>query len=196
MKLFQHRKEGGSGPDAGLLARISGGDSNAEDCLCERYREKILFMVRRKLGFVDEAEDICQEILGSVLQAAREGRIRLLTPYLYRVCSNNVNSYLRKEYRERTVVAGGQDCFDPAVERAADPSVDPLERIIRDEERAKIDSALADLGARERIILKLKYDKEMSSTEIARVLGLSPVAVRKAAERARKKIAGRLSGDT
>ena len=171
--------------DEDLLQKIASGDSPAEERFCAKYRERVLFLVRNKLGAIEDAEDVCHDIITAVLNAAKQGKINRLAPFLHKVCSNHVNNWLRKEYRRRAEVHEQEEAL-----RA--PEEDALEHLIDEEDRRNIDQALKKLNRRELKIIKLKYDLELSSKEIGQILDLSSDVVRKTAERARKKIAAEL----
>jgi RNA polymerase sigma-70 factor (ECF subfamily) len=174
--------------DKELLRKIACGEKAAEERLCCKYRQKVLFVIHERLGYVNDDEDICQDILTIIVQGARKGNIEYLASFVHSVCSNHITDWLRKRYRNKEisfddVKEGGTEIFQDC---------DTLEKLIGEEERKFIDEAIKELSEKEIEILRLKYEEELSSNDIARALNITPETTRKTAERARKKIWNKL----
>lgn len=168
-----------------LLQQIVAGDSKAEEHLCKKYRDKVLFIIRRKIRDIEDASDICQEILIATITAARNAKIQnpeKFSSFIYSICHNKINDYLKHQYQKSKVALSEVEKQLLASDRNA------LDGIVSDEIRTTIDHSLKKLNTRERRILYLKYICEWSSARIGEQLSLKPVLVRKITERAIKKI--------
>jgi len=78
--------------------------------------------------------------------------------------------------------------FDPGKVDLQDPMENALDKIISDEERAGLKKAWQKLNHKEKRILYLHYFHDWGYEEIGDILGFRAAAVRKTAERGRKKI--------
>jgi len=176
-----------------LVRRVAAGDKEAEERLCQKYRERVLVLVRIKTGYHKAAEDICQEILIALLEAARKGNIKepqKLSSFVNGIFSHKVHDWFEERQTQKAEV--NPDKVEPEL---LDPEQGALDQIITDEEQAKIDQVLDNLKERERKILQLRYFYEWSHEEISKKLNLQPEAVRQAAARAIKKIRRKLAKD-
>ncbi len=164
-----------------LVRRIGAGDRSAEDELAERFRRRVLAMSVARTRDGEAARDLAQEILLSVLQALREGKLRQedrLSAFVHSTARNRINSYLQSlrqrqeqpDLPERPPVESPEESFEQA-ERAA---------LIR--------QALGRLRPQDRKILLLILVDGLKPREIARRLGLGPELVRKRKSRALQRI--------
>lgn len=152
----------------------------------EDWKDKLLFFTMHKLGCSkEEAEDICQEVLmAAVVRMKSEGikEIKKPSSYIYKIASNKINDKLRKRYQMDEVGLNGE---------LPDSNMSPLERLVH---RDLVDKALKILNYKERRILYLRYVRGWEYEDIAQFLGMKNQTVRKATERAFKKIRKRIKG--
>jgi RNA polymerase sigma factor (sigma-70 family) len=80
--------------------------------------------------------------------------------------------------------------FEPADENAS-----PEEALLKREESDRISRALQSLTARERLVLKLRYDEMLAGGEIAKILRLDEKAVAGALKAARIALKGEFEAD-
>ena len=164
-----------------LARRIGDGDRSAEDDLVERFQRRLLLMSVARTRDGEAARDLTQEILLSVLQALREGKLRQedrLSGFVHGTARNQINSYLQS-LRQR------QEQPD-LPERP--PVESPEERFEQAERAALIRQALGRLRPQDRKILLLILVDGLKPGEIAGRLGLGPEAVRKRKSRALQRI--------
>ena len=167
-----------------LVKQIGKGNTDAESRLYQKYRERILFFTRRKIDYLEDAEDICQNTLMSVLELAREKKIKNpdnVSSLIYKICTNKIIDYLRSKYKKMIVNLDEVGELD-----------DELERIVKVEEKEIICAEWRKLHIRERRVLYLKYINEWNSQQIGQHLNIKPGSVRKIAERSIKKIGKKL----
>ena len=173
--------------DVDLHSRIARGDAKAEERLCAKYHEKILFFATRKVGRKEEAEDLCQDTFLVVLKTARKGSIEnpeKLSSFIYRTCSNKVNDWLGKKYGIKL-----EELDDDTIEDLpADIEQGIIEETIDEQRRKKLLRAWRKLSQEDRRILYLLYVRDCSSEKVGGYFGLTAEAVRQRAHRAKEQI--------
>src|SRR4030067_560738 len=95
-----------------IIARIANGDSEAENYLFTRFKERIQLLVRVRSGGNipgQDQEDIISEIQNAILLSLRKGGFDLergkpLEAYIAGIASNVVGQYFRK-YCPTTLLA-------------------------------------------------------------------------------------------
>jgi len=111
--------------------------------------------------------------------------------WLYTICLNLYRDHYTKEKRWLNVVEP-QYAEDSAqalkIELAADPDPEPLEVLMREEERAVIESALRQLSDHYRIPLIMYYFLEYDLKKISEVLELDISTVKSRLFRGREKL--------
>jgi RNA polymerase sigma-70 factor (ECF subfamily) len=146
-----------------------------EDALVAHYLPRLRLFALRRLRDVSHAEDAAQETLRRALVALRERRVRdlqALPAYIYEIARHVCAEMLRN--RERLPSAEPSE----VIEGVHAPNVDPLSALITSERLGLVRKAIAGLSSEDRELLRLTYEEELSSEEIGRRLGLSPVNVR------------------
>jgi RNA polymerase sigma-70 factor (ECF subfamily) len=129
-------------------------------------RGRIRAFAFRLTGDPELSEDVAQETVARVLARGAPTDV----PYLLRVALNLVRSSYRKAARRRTAA-------EP-LDRVADPrALDPLQRMVSEEERARVWEALGRLPERERTALVLRFGEGLACSDVARVLEVTPNAV-------------------
>lgn len=167
-----------------LLERVREGSSEALDDLFEGLREDLLSLIRRWLGRSlqahVESEDILQITFMRAFEHVTEFRgtsRRSLRAWLARIARNAIRDqvdYLKRERRDmcRTLPLDG--LVDALC--AADRS--PISRLICEEEVHCLAQAMASLHDRQRLVILLREQEDLSFVEIGERLGKSPDACR------------------
>src|SRR5436309_795611 len=173
-----------------LLRRAAAGDAAACHDLFSRYRDRLKRMVhlrlsRRLQGRVDDS-DVLQEAYLEVARRLdeylREPKLpfflwlRHLTALkLAEVHRRHLGTQLRDADREVTLHRGGLPLAD-SVSLAAQllgTLTTPSQAVIKAETRLLVQEALNSMDPIDREVLALKHFEQLSTTEIAEVLGLS-----------------------
>ena len=162
---------------AELVRRIQAGGAaagatEAEAELSLRYREKLLFLLRRWTRDSGTAEDLCQETLRLALEKVRAGELRdpeQLGAFLRSLAKNlSIQLYRR---------AGEQPERRQELDRIPEPAdlgAGPLARLLQEEKAQLARRVLQDLGSeRDRQILLRYYIAEEPSDRICSDLGLT-----------------------
>ena len=157
--------------DAILVRRALGGDREAFGELVGRYERVLGALCRQKLRDAAEAEDVVQEAflkaytaLDSLKDPERFG------PWLYGIAFRAAVDQLRRRGRTGRVLsldryrAGGGN--DPA-----DPTEDAHEKAQRREQAERVLDTLGELPVKYRLVLTLRYQRQMAYKEIAAHLG-------------------------
>ncbi len=133
-----------------------------------------------------DAEDVVQDTLLKALLYIEGIPPAAMRSWLFRVAINEFYSLCRRNARVSPMVLP-PDSFDPRT------TVE--ERLVREEELARVRSVLAGMPPRSRFLLEMRYTHGMSLVEIAAALGLKKSSVKVALHRARR-LFSRLYGKT
>lgn len=177
--------------DPALLENLRAGNHDAFAALVHANTGRLLAVARRMLRQEQEAQDAVQEAFLSAFKALSsfEGQCRLST-WLHRIAVNACLMRLRR--RERRPEEAIEDLL-PAYQpdghtaesfRPWDGSA--LERLERDERRDLVRAAIDRLPETYRTALLLRDIEEMASEDAARLLGITPNALKIRVHRARQ----------
>jgi RNA polymerase sigma-70 factor (ECF subfamily) len=175
---------------SGLLQRAAGGDAEALRELFSRCRDRLKRMVhlrlsRRLAGRVDDS-DVVQEAYLEVARRLDEYIREPSVPFFLwlrhmtalkvaEVHRRHLGTQLRDADREVTLHRGGLPLAD-SVSLAAQllgTLTTPSQAVIKAETRLLVQEALNSMDPIDREVLALKHFEQLSTTEIAAVLGLS-----------------------
>lgn len=180
--------------EASLLERLRSGDPAAAETLVRDNLPRMLAVARRVLGNEQDAQDAVQDAFQSAFRALPgfHGESRLST-WLHRIAVNAAlmkRRSLRRRRLERPL-----DALVPAFREdgRADGEVPsytptPRELLEREEFRARIRDLIEELPEDYRNIILLRDIEELDGSETARVLGITPNAVKTRLHRARQAL--------
>ena len=167
-----------------LARRIEGGDEAAESELFERYSRGLRFMLRRRTGDPDLADDLLQEAFRIVLEKLRGSGLETpaqLSGFLYRTARNLVIADFRKKDRRQ----------DQDLDKAGptpDPAPGQLSRIILDEEAELVRRLIDELQPeRDRQVLHRFYLLEEEKDTVCTELGLTSLHFNRVLYRAHRR---------
>ena len=184
--------------DLKLINRaIETGDPIAYNKLMSLYRDPLYFMLYEKVGDQDIAKDLTIESLGKAFK-----KLHLYVPeytfstWLFTVAKNHCIDYLRKKRLPTFSIdkmmlneEGKKSSFDL---ESQDPNP---EKILMKKQRVKILRRIVDqLKPKYRILVKLRYFKELSYEEIAEELDLPLGTVKAKLYRSREQLFKIMSG--
>lgn len=170
--------------DAEIVARVCAGDVAAFALLTRRYNQRLYRAARAILRDDSEAEDVVQETYLRAFAHLQGFRYEArLGTWLTKIAVNEACARLRRGRRAHLVddieVAG---------------AVTPEHSAHEGELRSALERAIDRLPARLRVVFVLRALEELSTAETARIVGISPVAVKVRLHRARTAIQRSLSG--
>lgn len=157
--------------DVELVTRAQAGDLPAFEELVKRYQRDIYALACRMVSDVEEARDVMQQALLQAFLHIRDFRGHsAFRTWLFRITLNQCYNFLkgRKRYGEPV------DVGDLVLEAEDSPEAD----LIAEEERARLYQALEKLPAKQRAVITLKLEQNLSYQEIAQVLGGTAGAAR------------------
>ena len=156
---------------AELALAIMRGDRNAEAALYARYHPQTLFILERRIGDPELAQDLCQEAMCIALERLRQQPLNepdKLAAFLHSTALNLYIAETRKAERRKTFI-------DPAVlEELADGSQNQYRTLLRQRSADAVRRLLAALeNSRDRTLLYQYYIQEKDKAQVCADLGLT-----------------------
>jgi RNA polymerase sigma-70 factor (ECF subfamily) len=167
--------------------RVSRGDPRAFRRIVAATSPRLIRLAARLLGSVEEAEDVVQESYVKAYRSLTEGKFdqrASVGTWLYRIVSNAAIDALRGRAR-RPVPS---DTMDEGTWNGAASAEARLAL-------AELDDWLHELPAEQRAAVVLKSVEELTSAEIATILGCSEGAVEQKLVRARAALRKKQAND-
>jgi len=192
-----------------LLAAAREGDQEAVEGLMDRHRDSLRKLVGhrmdRAIGQRVDASDVVQDVL---LEASNRLTSYLDQPtlpfhlWLRQLARDRLIDMHRRHRqaqrrsvdRERPLTArahSGQSSLDLAA-RLADAELTPAAAVIRRELQLRYREAIEELGEDDREILLMRHFEQLTNSEAAQALGLSPAAAGMRHLRALRRLKGQL----
>ncbi len=167
--------------DQEYYRRYLAGDGDALAFLIEKYRDRLIFFLRRFLHSPDDAEEVAAECFAELA----------IHPLRYRFASS-VKTYLFSIGRHKALnLSKRQAKFPSAPLEAADLSQEYRtfeEEIFRREEARQLHCAIDQLPEDYRTVLHLLYFEELSYEEAARVMKKNRKQIDNLAYRAKQSL--------
>jgi RNA polymerase sigma-70 factor (ECF subfamily) len=168
-----------------LVTRIGRGDPAAETELWNRYSRGLLFLLRRRTGNPDLAEDLRQDTFQVALAKLRAGGLddpQKLAAYLRGIATNLAIAAHRKGVRQNTHPDSDK------VAEASDERSNPQDEASRDEVAEAVKRLLNELGvSRDRDILRRYYVDEEDKERICGELDISATHFNRVLFRAKQR---------
>jgi RNA polymerase sigma-70 factor, ECF subfamily len=182
-------------PSEDLMLQIAKGDEHAFEILVERHQASLLNLIYRFIGDRTKSQDLAQEVLLRVWQAAAGYRPKAkFTTWLYRVAANLCLNELKASRRKKWLrfFQADTDAEKVREEGFSDGSPSPEDLLLAGERSRQITAALQSLPENQRMALILKRYDDLSYEEIARILNCSVAAVESLLVRAKKNLQEKL----
>ncbi len=174
--------EAGSSADSVVVRRVRAGGRDDFSLLVIRHQKAVFATVWRIVRSREAAEDITQEAFIRAWRRLSEfDDSRPFRPWLIRIALNLAVSYMRREARIVPL-------DDEVVGRMPAQEESSRETVVRAEIAGQLRQAVDGLAPESNAIVSMFYHDEMSITEIARVIGKKPGAVKVALHRARLRL--------
>ncbi len=167
-----------------LIRRAQAGEAEAFASLVAQHQRFVYNLALRALSNPHDAEDATQEAFVRAWVALpgfrRKAQFRT---WLYRIVTNLCYNKLPRLRRELAAL-GEHDVADLPQETGADPAA-PLEA---EEQRAFLHRQIESLPESYRVLIALRYQEELSYTEIAEVMSLPLGTVKIGLHRAKAQL--------
>ncbi len=167
-----------------------GGDREAYGRLVHQTRHLVSSVALSTVNDVSASQDIAQEVYLHAWAGLRQLRsFDSFLPWLRQLTRNRANEFLRERYRRARLVG------DDAIREVVDPRADAPTQLLAREEQQRLAEAIDALPDETREVLTLFYREGQSVAQVARLLELSEVAVKKRLSRARAVLRERVLSD-
>jgi RNA polymerase sigma-70 factor, ECF subfamily len=179
--------------ESSVIRAVQAGDQDAFEQLVRAYDQSVLRLALNLLRSPEDARDVYQEAFLRVYRNIHTFRFDCsFHTWLYRIVTNICLDHLRKRKvrREESAVVetpdGPVDRMDSFEHEAAHS--DPERRLWNRQLSNRIDAALCDLTARERMVFELRHYQGLRLRTIGDMLGTSEEAAKNCLFRATQKM--------
>jgi len=147
------------------------------------YADKVFFYCIKRCNTRADAEDLSQTILLEIIQNINKGaRIDNMDYYIWGVCKNQYNMYLRRIIKNRETIEYVEEIIE------LDKSISPLDELMMDEKIRKMNQAIKLLSKDYAEILYAYYVEDKTLKFISKELNIPLGTVKKRLFTIRKKL--------
>jgi RNA polymerase sigma-70 factor (ECF subfamily) len=177
---------------AGLLARVAAGHTDAIQSLLQIHRDRLKRMIAiyfdNRLSRRADPSDVVQETLVEAARRLPEYAGQQAIPFYpwLRQLAREKLLQLKQHHATQKRAIHREEPLEPSdasalylAERFVATGTGPSERLMREEQKKHVRSALAKLPKRDRELLVLRYLEQLSVAEATAVLGISEEAYMK-----------------
>jgi RNA polymerase sigma-70 factor (family 1) len=148
-----------------LLLKLKEGNREAFDVLYEKYWQGIYAAAFKRLQDSDQAKDMTQDVFLQLWLKREESDISNLSGYLYTSVKNMIFNWMERERRFTPV---------PELLLHLKVSMDKADAgILLKEFMQAYEALIATLTPSQQVIFRLRYQQDLSTTEIAEQLDIS-----------------------
>jgi RNA polymerase sigma-70 factor (ECF subfamily) len=159
--------------DEELIARVLAGDGSAYTTLVERHADLVYAIVSRIVLNEADAADVAQEAFVRAYHALPRFRgDSKFSSWLYRIAVNRSLTHLKRAKRRAAAVDPETGARDEVAASLASGDDGPDEAVLREERRAIVRAAIAELPPNYRAVVTLFYLEERSYRDVAEILGI------------------------
>lgn len=157
----------------------------------QAYYAKVFAFVHSRVGSAELAKDLTAEIFEKAYTKGHSLRQpRAYAAWLFTIAKNEITSHYRRRQREGRSVDRMKESL-----WLADRPQDPESRVIESERVGHLMRHLRTLSPRDQELLSLRFDAELTSDEIARVMGIKAMNVRVSMHRALARLRDRMRAE-
>jgi RNA polymerase sigma-70 factor (ECF subfamily) len=171
------QKAGDSAHIEELVLAAQRGDGNAFSVLYEEHIERVYRYIYMRVGQVEEAEDLAQEVFLHALKAIASYHERggLFVSWLLRIAHNLIIDYYRQQKGRKVNLLSQEE----GIEDVTQLSTGLAERAEQHMEALELKRKIDKLPPRQKEVISLRFGGELSIVEAARALGKSEGTVKK-----------------
>lgn len=165
-----------------IIRQMQLGNMEAFDQIFELYKNRLFRMAFLISGNYADSEDIVQETFVKCYLKRKDLKdISSFSSWLYQILAHIAWRYCKKQKREQPV----DEIFDQNL-AAQDPQ--PLEHCILHEEQRLLYEKIGELEIRQKTAIVLYYFNQLSTREIAKIMGCREGTVKSRLHTARKNL--------
>lgn len=176
-----------------LIRVILSGETALFSRLIDAHKDRVFNFIYRLTGNYQEAEDITQEAFITAFQKLNNFKIQFkFTTWLFTIARNIAYNHLKRRNIVRFFSLDKANEMDDGSEipwEFADTALTPEQICIKKEEAAITNKLIQELDRKYREIFLLRYQEDLSYTEIAEITGLPLGTVEIRLHRAAKQLA-------
>lgn len=166
------------------------GEEKAYAELLDRYQDSIYFLLLKKIGNENDAEDLTMETFGKAFNnLSQYTPVYAFSTWLFRIAINNCIDFVRKRKIRPQSFDTGIDFHDPDNSNFTSLSPNPEELVIKKEKAEELKSMIKTLKPRYARLIDYRYYQELSYEEIAETMQLPLGTVKAQLFRARELLA-------
>ena len=172
---------------------ISFGDQKAYAQLLNNYRDSLYFMMLKMTNDPVDADDLTIEAFGKAFHNLHQYSTEFaFSTWLFRIAANNCIDFMRKNKRITFVDSSGEDPdhHEDNPKNIASTSLSPEEKVIEKQKIRLMREVVEKLKPHYRMLVEMRYFKELSYEEIATQLDLPLGTVKAQLFRAREFLYG------
>jgi RNA polymerase sigma-70 factor (ECF subfamily) len=160
-----------------VIARARTGDPDAWGQIYRRFSGPVYGFFVHQVRDPEAAEDLTAGVFVEAIQAAArfQGSLSALRSWIFRIARNDLVDYWR---HARRVQSEAIDDVDDADLARAIPVDDPADTAISSVNRSRLLASVHRLSPEQRQVVLLRLSADLSSAEIAKVMGKSEGAVK------------------
>jgi RNA polymerase sigma-70 factor (ECF subfamily) len=171
------------------------GDEKAYAELLDRYQDSIYFLLLKKIGNENDAEDLMMETFGKAFNnLSQYTPVYAFSTWLFRIAMNNCIDFVRKRKIRPQSYDSGVDFHDPDNVNFTSSNLSPEDLVIKEQKAVELRNMIHTLKPRYARLIDLRYYQELSYEEIADVMQLPLGTVKAQLFRARELLAPLLHG--
>jgi RNA polymerase sigma-70 factor (ECF subfamily) len=167
--------------DENYVGRLQARDPQTESHFAAYFSDLLLIKLRRSVRSPQLISDVRQETLLRVIETVRAGGLEhpeRLGAFVCAVSNNVLLEHLRAEGRFQ----GAAPAQEPADERTR-----PEQELIDQDSKRQVETILAELSDKDRLLLRMVFLEEMAREEVCRRLGVTPEYLRVVLHRAKAR---------
>jgi RNA polymerase sigma-70 factor (ECF subfamily) len=174
--------------DNDLIVVIHTQNREAYKELFARYQKKLFTYIYHLVGNKEETEDILQNVFSKTYKSiAHFDTSRKFSSWIYRIAHNEAVNFLKRKSKRYTVswedITTSKDKLDSASGEELPEDMLEHKEIVKE-----VDSAIEKIPLKYQEVLKMRYFKEYSYEEMAKILGKPLNTVGTLINRAKKKL--------
>jgi RNA polymerase sigma factor (sigma-70 family) len=166
------------------------GEEKAYAELLDRYQDSIYFLLLKKIGNENDAEDLMMETFAKAFNnLSQYTPVYAFSTWLFRIAINNCIDFVRKKKIRPQSYDTGVDFHDPDNPNFTSSNLNPEDLVIKDQKAAELRDMIKTLKPRYARLIELRYYQEFSYEEIAVEMQLPLGTVKAQLFRARELLA-------